>query len=103
MLRCSQRWRGRCPPLDVAAAGAGGGGLGVGGREGGSGWAGGLRLGSFAVAVARSHLEVLGSSRVLTTDQWGDYLIFRNYPRQRVFVDGRSDFYGPGVGGQYLR
>jgi hypothetical protein len=39
--------------------------------------------------------------RVLTSDQWADYLIFRLYPRQRVFFDGRSDFYGPEVGGDY--
>jgi hypothetical protein len=41
--------------------------------------------------------------RVLTTDQWGDYLIYRFYPRQRVFIDGRSDFYGPVIGKQYVR
>ncbi|MBI2679453.1 MAG: hypothetical protein HYX25_00425 [Candidatus Solibacter usitatus] len=40
---------------------------------------------------------------ILTTDQWGDYLIYRLYPRQRVFVDGRSDFYGAELGGEYLR
>jgi hypothetical protein len=58
---------------------------------------------AFPVAMTSSHLELLASGRVLTTDQWGDYLIFRSYPRQRVFVDGRSDFYGPEVGGEYLR
>lgn len=40
--------------------------------------------------------------RLLTSDQWGDYLIYRFYPQGRVFVDGRSDFYGPEVGGEYL-
>ncbi|MFB3826366.1 MAG: hypothetical protein ACE15B_06335 [Bryobacteraceae bacterium] len=40
-------------------------------------------------------------ARVLTSDQWGDYLIYRLYPRQRVFFDGRSDFYGPALGRQY--
>jgi len=40
--------------------------------------------------------------RILTSDQWADYLIYRFYPRCRVFVDGRSDFYGPEVGRQYL-
>jgi len=40
--------------------------------------------------------------RILTSDQWGDYLIYRFYPRGRVFVDGRSDFYGPEVGREYL-
>jgi hypothetical protein len=39
--------------------------------------------------------------RVLTSDQWADYLIFRLYPKQRVFFDGRSDFFGPRVGSDY--
>jgi hypothetical protein len=39
--------------------------------------------------------------RVLTSDQWADYLIFRLYPRQRVFFDGRSDFYGAALGADY--
>ena len=30
---------------------------------------------------------------MFTTDQWADYLIYRSYPQQRVFCDGRSDFY----------
>jgi hypothetical protein len=32
--------------------------------------------------------------RIFASDQWGDYLIYRFYPDIRVFVDGRSDFYG---------
>jgi hypothetical protein len=40
--------------------------------------------------------------RILTSDQWGDYLIYRFYPNQRVFVDGRSDFYGPKLGKEYI-
>jgi len=40
--------------------------------------------------------------RILTSDQWGDYLIYRLYPHQRVFMDGRSDFYGPAMGQDYL-
>jgi hypothetical protein len=32
--------------------------------------------------------------RIFTSDQWGDYLIYRLYPDINVFVDGRSDFYG---------
>ena len=34
------------------------------------------------------------NARIFTSDQWGDYLIYRLYPDIRVFVDGRSDFYG---------
>jgi hypothetical protein len=39
--------------------------------------------------------------RILTSDQWADYLIYKLYPRQRVFFDGRSDFYGPSIGADY--
>jgi hypothetical protein len=41
--------------------------------------------------------------RVLTSDQWADYLIFRLYPRNRVFFDGRSDFYGEALGADYRK
>jgi hypothetical protein len=35
------------------------------------------------------------AARVFSTDSWGGYLIYRLYPSMRVFIDGRSDFYGP--------
>jgi hypothetical protein len=41
--------------------------------------------------------------RILTSDQWADYLIYRLYPEQRVFFDGRSDFFGPGIGDDYCK
>jgi hypothetical protein len=56
----------------------------------------------FPVETLRKYHTRMLTSRVLTTDQWGDYLLYHGYPRQRVFVDGRSDFYGPGTGGDYL-
>lgn len=64
--------------------------------------------GRFPVAALAGNLPQLAPAagempRVLTTDQWGDYLIYRLYPRARVFVDGRSDFYGPELGRPYLR
>jgi hypothetical protein len=31
---------------------------------------------------------------VFTDDEWGDYLIYKLHPATRVFIDGRSDFYG---------
>lgn len=34
------------------------------------------------------------SAKVFTTDQWADFLLYKRYPAQRVFFDGRSDFYG---------
>jgi hypothetical protein len=42
------------------------------------------------------------TARVFTYDQWGDYLIYRLYPRLRVFVDGRSDFYGSDFEHKYV-
>jgi hypothetical protein len=55
-----------------------------------------------AVAHTEDRLAPPGRMpRILTSDQWGDYLIFHLYPRQRVFFDGRSDFYGPVVGADY--
>jgi hypothetical protein len=43
------------------------------------------------------------SDRVFTRDQWGDYLIYRLWPSgAKVFVDGRSDFYGEKFGQDYI-
>ena len=56
----------------------------------------------FPAKMVRSHSDLILQSRVLTTDQWADYLIYVN-PAQKVFIDGRSDFYGPEVGNDYVR
>jgi hypothetical protein len=45
-------------------------------------------------AQAIPMLRPYAGSRIFTTDQWADYLLYRMYPAQRVFFDGRSDFYG---------
>jgi hypothetical protein len=61
----------------------------------------------FPVAAVNRNVQWIAPAsgsrpRILTSDQWGDYLIYRFYPQGRVFVDGRSDFYGPAVGHEYL-
>jgi hypothetical protein len=56
----------------------------------------------FPVKIAAAHAAEIRASRVLAPDQWGDYLIFKGYPEQKVFIDGRSDFYGPELGKEYL-
>lgn len=43
--------------------------------------------------IARN-AELFPSARVFAHDAWADYLLYRFYPRQKVFADGRSDFYG---------
>ena len=57
----------------------------------------------FPVDVANRRAGMLADARLFTTDYWADYLIFRNYPRQRAFVDGRCDFYGERITGDYMR
>ncbi len=61
----------------------------------------------FPVRAVERNLEQLtppgAMPRILTSDQWGDYLIYRLYPAQRVFFDGRSDFFGPAIGSDYVK
>ena len=50
-----------------------------------------------ASAIAKISSDVLdrgGPAHIFTYDQWGDYIIYRLYPRTRVFLDGRTDYYG---------
>jgi hypothetical protein len=50
-------------------------------------------------AGALATLRQNPDARVFTNDEWGDYLI---WSRQRVFVDGRSDFYGDDFEEKYV-
>jgi hypothetical protein len=51
-----------------------------------------------ALATLRSDRD----ARIFTNDEWGDYLIWRLYPEHKVFVDGRSDFYGDEFEEKYI-
>jgi len=54
------------------------------------------------VAGAR-FIEEQGLPDPVFNDQnWGGYLIYRWYPRRRVFIDGRIDMYGPAIARDYL-
>lgn len=54
----------------------------------------GFDPGTFPVRAA-DYLEQRGlDSRVFAKDQWGGYLIYRFNGRLKVFLDGRSDYYG---------
>jgi len=61
----------------------------------------------FPVRAVERNLQTLSPPAVpphiLTSDQWADYLIFRLYPQQRVFFDGRSDFFGAVIGSDYRK
>jgi hypothetical protein len=52
--------------------------------------------------MLHAHEAEILHGRLFTTDQWADYILYR-HPEQKVFIDGRSDFYGPEIGNQYLR
>jgi hypothetical protein len=41
------------------------------------------------------------TSRIFSTDDWSGYVIYRLYPTVKVFIDGRSDFYGPKFGEEF--
>ena len=56
----------------------------------------------FPVEMIDQNVNSVKGLRVFTTDQWADYLLFRFYPDQRVFLDGRCDFYGEHLGKEYL-
>jgi hypothetical protein len=49
----------------------------------------------FPVQIASRHSAELAQSRLFTTDQWADYLMFKN-PAQRVFMDDRG-FYDQAI------
>lgn len=66
-------------------------------------WPGDFPAAKFPLKLVHSNALALANGRVLTLDQWADYLIYEFYPREKVFADGRSDFYGPVIGGEYVR
>jgi hypothetical protein len=66
-------------------------------------WPDDFPAGKFPVAMVQHHADRIAAARIFTTDSWADYLTFRNYPRQRIFLDGRSDFFGKEVADDYLQ
>lgn len=57
----------------------------------------------FPSGVVARHPSTLAGARIFTQDQWADYLIYREWPKVRVFFDGRSDFYGAEIAEEYLQ
>ncbi|MFN7920115.1 MAG: hypothetical protein U0Q16_08465 [Bryobacteraceae bacterium] len=56
----------------------------------------------FPIKIISKHEAKIRPAKVLTEDQWADYLIYRFYPEHKVFFDGRSDFYGAKLGREYM-
>ena len=40
---------------------------------------------------------------MFNNEEFGDYIIYKAWPKYRVFFDGRSDMYGASLGGEYLQ
>ena len=60
-----------------------------------------FRAGYDSNAYPEAALAVLNpADRIFSSDTWGGFLIYRR-PRAKVFVDGRSDFYGPEFEAKY--
>jgi len=53
-------------------------------------------------ATALQVLRGMPDARIFADDEWGDYLIYQLYPQHRVFIDGRSDFYGQDFEQKYI-
>jgi hypothetical protein len=51
--------------------------------------------------VERNAGRFADGTRVFSSDQWSDYLIYRLYPAVRIYFDGRSDYFGPWRGKAY--
>ncbi|MBN1484008.1 MAG: hypothetical protein JXA37_04745 [Chloroflexia bacterium] len=48
-------------------------------------------------------LHLPQEARLFNSYNMGGYLIWRLYPQQRVFIDGRADLYGDDIFAQYMR
>jgi hypothetical protein len=57
----------------------------------------------FPVAAATELAKLPAGARVLAPDKYGGYLIYRFGGGRKVFMDGRSDFYGTEFMKEYIR
>jgi hypothetical protein len=74
----------------------------VAGLTDASTWPTDLSAKHFPREMVHQYRDLLTSTRVFSTDQWGDYLLWANYPKQRVFIDGRSDFFQDALSKEYV-
>ncbi len=68
-----------------------------------SNWPENFLEGSFPVKIVEKYADEIATSRIYTSDKWAGYLIYRNYPRQRVFFDDRHQYYGEVLVQDYLK
>jgi len=68
-----------------------------------SNWPENFLEGPFPVKIVKKHADEIATSRVYTSDKWAGYLIYANYPRQRVFFDDRQHYYGDAIVQDYVK
>jgi hypothetical protein len=57
----------------------------------------------FPIAAVDSMTDSLPSGNMFNEFNWGGYLLYRLWPRKRVFIDGQQDFYGETLTREYLQ
>ena len=64
------------------------------------------KVGFPTALFARNERRLAGpgheAARILNADFWGGYLIYKLGPSRHLFIDGRSDYYGPKVVKDYV-
>lgn len=58
---------------------------------------------TFPVAARQALQEQLKDKRIFMPDQWGDYWLYHLWPASKVWMDGRSDFFGQQLGEETLK
>jgi len=56
----------------------------------------------YPVSLIQRHAGEIGHARVFATDAWGHYLTYRFPPPYKIFIDGRTDFFGEHFSHEYL-
>ncbi|HEV2199490.1 MAG TPA: hypothetical protein VGR73_06700 [Bryobacteraceae bacterium] len=57
----------------------------------------------YPTKLINRHAAEIGAARVFTSDGWGHYLTYRFPAPYRIYIDGRTDFFGEAFTREYLR
>jgi hypothetical protein len=56
----------------------------------------------YPVSLVNHHSDEISHAHVFTTDSWGHYLTYKYPEPYRIFIDGRTDFFGERFSHEYL-
>lgn len=66
-------------------------------------WPNDFPASSFPVSARLALHDQLRGERIFMPDQWADYWLYHEWPATRVWMDGRSDFFGEDLGKETLK